>query len=482
MPKRPLSAYNIFFRKERQVLLGEDLALEFEITDQTRRKHRKTHGKIGFAEMAKLVGQRWKKLDTTTKQGFEEQANHEKERYVEHLKVWKKAQQEDPTEEPTETTECMGDEPIISQADRGICRPTLMEARLPKPQALPQAETAHFPTIFQREQEYTNEPRFHGRNAYLPTMNASLPASFEGNAPISTIWDRASLPGNLPSHYGDSTPYARTQGRASLSGGPTDTYQVPPRAHNSRPGGGIWPPQPASATLGRDPFYSQAQNSENERVCEMEEMYRMHLAEAAILREQLGQRGETGTAIDHLQQQPSTYPGLMEMQARRASSAPRDLIDTGTTIDNLQQQPSAYPGLMQRQARRASSVSRDMMNTGTTIDHLRQQLSAYPSLMQMHARRDSSVPRDMMNTGTTIDHLRQQLSAYPSQSQTQASHSSDSPGGTMDMGCDQAHMAELLIIERAQAARRAEMIALQRALDNQRVLRQEEELRKRHGL
>jgi hypothetical protein len=517
MPKRPLSAYNIFFRKERQVLLGEDLALEFEITDQTRRKHRKTHGKIGFAEMAKLVGQRWKKLDTTTKQGFEEQANAEKKRYVEHLEVWKKAQEEDPTEEPTETTEYMGDEPIIIQVDRGIMRPTPMEASLPKPQALPQAETAHFPTKFQKEEDYTNEPRFHGRNAYLPTTNASLPANFGGNAPISTIWGRTSLPGNLPSHYGDSTPYAIAQGRASLSGGPPDTYQVPPRGHNSRPDGRIWPPQAASATLGRDPFYWQAQKSENERVLEMEEMYRMHLAEAAIIRERLGQRGDTGTAIDHLRQQPSAYPGLMQMQARHASSASRDMMNTGTTIDHLRQQPSAYPGLMPMQARRASSaphdvmntgttinnlqqqpsaypgntqmhtrrassVPHDMMDTGTTIDHLQQQPSAYPGNTQMHTRRASNMPRDMMDTGTTIDHLRQQLSAYPSQSQTQARRSSDSPGDTMDMGRGQAHMIELLIIERAQVARQADMIALQRVVDNQRVLRQEEELRKRRGL
>jgi hypothetical protein len=412
MPKRPLSAYNIFFRKERQALLGEDLALEFEISDQTRRKHRKTHGKIGFAEMAKLVGQRWKKLDTTTKQGFEEQANGEKERYVAHLEVWKKAQEEDPTEEPTETTEYMGDEPIISQADMGIQRATPMEACLLKPQALPQAENAHFPTISQREDDYTNETRFHGRNAYLPTINASLPANFGGNARIYTIPARASSPGNVPSHYGHSSSYARAQGRASLSGGPPDTYQVLPRAHNSRLSGGIWPPQAASATFGRDPFYSQAQEFENERVREMEEMYRMHLAEAAILRERLGQRGDTGTAIDHRRQQPSAYPGLMQIQARRASDAPRDMTDTSTAIDQLRQQPGAYPGLLQMQARRGS----------------------------------------------------------------------DSPGDMMDMDRGQAHMTEMLIIERAQAARRADMMALQRVLDNERVVRQEEELRKRRGL
>jgi hypothetical protein len=417
MPKRPLSAYNIFFRKERQVLLGEDLASAHVITDQSRRKHRKTHGKIGFAEMAKLVGQRWKKLDTTTKQGFEEQANSEKARYFERLDVWKKAQEEENlTEEPTETTE-----PIIrqvrlrddeSQADRGIQAATPVEARQTQrralPRALPQEETAHFPTIFQRGEDYTNEPRFHGRNAYFPALNASLPANFGGNDPLPTMRGRASLPGNLPSHYGDSSPYARAQGRASLPGGPMDAYRVPPRAHNPQFNGGIWPPQVPSAGFGGDPFYSQAQDFENERVREMEEMYRMHLAEAAHLREQLTQRGETGTAIDHLRQQPGAYPGLIQMQARRASDAPGDMMDTGTAIDHLRQQPGAYPGLIQMQARRATDAPGDMID--------------------MHR------------------------------------------GG-------QAHMTEMLIIERAHAARRADMMELQRVLENERVLRQEEELR-----
>jgi hypothetical protein len=53
----------------------------------------------------------------------------------------------------------------------------------------------------------------------------------------------------------------------------------------------------------------------------------------------------------------------------------------------------------------------------------------------------------------------------------------------IDTDRGQAHnMTEMLIIERAQAARRADMMALQRVLDNERVLRQEEELRQRRGL
>jgi HMG (high mobility group) box len=80
MPKRPLSAYNLFFRSQRQQLLGSD-ASSYPITDQAKRKHRKTHGKIGFEEMAKNVGQKWKDLDEETKSSFEREAAIEKDKY-----------------------------------------------------------------------------------------------------------------------------------------------------------------------------------------------------------------------------------------------------------------------------------------------------------------------------------------------------------------------------------------------------------------
>jgi hypothetical protein len=427
MPKRPLSAYNIFFRKERQALLGEDIAKEHVITDQSRRKHRKTHGKIGFADMARMVGEKWKKLDTTKKQAFEEQADHEKTRYIQELDVWKKTQEEDPTEEPTET-ESTGYimEDIIrkatlrdeeSQADWGMQIATPMEARLPQPQALPQtlpqAETAQFPTIFQREEDYRNETRFHGRNAYVPMINTSLPANFGGNDPISAMRGRASLPANLPSHYGDNSPYAMARGRASLPGGPPDAYQqVPPRSRNPRPIGGIWSPQAASTGFGGDPFYSQAQNYENELVRQMEEKYRMHLAEAALLRERLDQHGDTGTHMNHLRQQQGGYPGSMPMHARLEEDSGAD-----------------------------------------TMNHLRQQQGAYPGSMPMQARREEDSGSD---TGGVLE-----------------------VWGVNNRDNNEARMAERLAIERAQTARRANLLALQRVLDNERVMRQEEELRRR---
>jgi HMG (high mobility group) box len=89
MPKRPLSAYNLFFKSQRQELLGND-ATQFPINDQAKRKHRKTHGKIGFEEMAKSVGQKWKNLDEASRSIFEREAAIEKEKYNEAMGEYSK--------------------------------------------------------------------------------------------------------------------------------------------------------------------------------------------------------------------------------------------------------------------------------------------------------------------------------------------------------------------------------------------------------
>jgi hypothetical protein len=90
-PNRPLSAYNLFFQKERARMLGDD-AEKHDIDKGKKRVHRKTHGKIGFAEMARIIGAKWKTLGKEEKSEFEEIASKEKKRYGEELAVWKEDQ------------------------------------------------------------------------------------------------------------------------------------------------------------------------------------------------------------------------------------------------------------------------------------------------------------------------------------------------------------------------------------------------------
>jgi hypothetical protein len=90
-PNRPLSAYNFFFRHQRTHMLGDDKPSPvMELLKK--RVHCKTHGKIGFAEMAREIGRKWKALDPETKAEFEAMAKKEKERYDIELAKWKEAQ------------------------------------------------------------------------------------------------------------------------------------------------------------------------------------------------------------------------------------------------------------------------------------------------------------------------------------------------------------------------------------------------------
>ncbi|KAL7527105.1 hypothetical protein ACHAWF_002041 [Thalassiosira exigua] len=101
-PKRALSAYNLFFRFERERLVrltaterGEqDDALDRwcapskgrSTTRSGKRVHRKTHGAIGFAELGKRISEAWKNLGDEERAPFLRGAEEEKERYRRQLK------------------------------------------------------------------------------------------------------------------------------------------------------------------------------------------------------------------------------------------------------------------------------------------------------------------------------------------------------------------------------------------------------------
>ncbi|GKY95183.1 hypothetical protein MPSEU_000481700 [Mayamaea pseudoterrestris] len=114
MPRRPLSAYNLFFSEERERILKEiadkdpaaadgddDASDKKEVVsdadesesgkpqalvrpiipaDRKRRPHRKTHGKISFQELARSVGERWKALDEDRRKYYQELAKEDMKR------------------------------------------------------------------------------------------------------------------------------------------------------------------------------------------------------------------------------------------------------------------------------------------------------------------------------------------------------------------------------------------------------------------
>lgn len=87
-PKRPLSAYNFFFQAQRQSLLEE-------MPTRPEGKPRRSHGKIGFAAMARIIAGRWKAIGDEARNYYETLATQDKARYVQQMEQWKARQKAD---------------------------------------------------------------------------------------------------------------------------------------------------------------------------------------------------------------------------------------------------------------------------------------------------------------------------------------------------------------------------------------------------
>ena len=84
-PKRPLSAYNLFFQNERKKLLRA-------LPTRPQGKPRRSHGKCGFANMAKIIAKKWNDGDVDPQDRilFEELARQEQARYKKQMLEYKK--------------------------------------------------------------------------------------------------------------------------------------------------------------------------------------------------------------------------------------------------------------------------------------------------------------------------------------------------------------------------------------------------------
>jgi HMG (high mobility group) box len=119
MPKRPMSSYNLFFQLERERLINDMPDKVYTESDvnriaaicklkeiysgqqQQKRKHRKTHGKISFATLARVTANKWKELPEEQKQPFIQRAIIEKQKYQNAVEAWSKSKMKDTQMEPS---------------------------------------------------------------------------------------------------------------------------------------------------------------------------------------------------------------------------------------------------------------------------------------------------------------------------------------------------------------------------------------------
>jgi len=92
-PKRALTAYNLFFKDFREQILADrqkDSRVSadnrgFKLDKRKRGCDSKMHHGVGFEEMGKIIGQKWKELDDQVRRMYELRAEAEKRRYSDEL-------------------------------------------------------------------------------------------------------------------------------------------------------------------------------------------------------------------------------------------------------------------------------------------------------------------------------------------------------------------------------------------------------------
>lgn len=188
LPKRPLNAYNLFFKSQRPIICKE-----YEDSDE----------RVTFADMGRIVGTRWQSLPPEDRKAFEKEAAKDAARYHKEMEVFEEARRKRYNKSPLsskspttlaafEPIPFSGASPSGSEASsKAIVTPT-SSVRSPEPNYGRECEQGgmydtHMATPSQPF--YTCPNQMHnypgGENHAALTFKSSSNTSSQGNLPFS---------------------------------------------------------------------------------------------------------------------------------------------------------------------------------------------------------------------------------------------------------------------------------------------------------
>lgn len=249
-PKRPLSAYNYFFREEREkitkFLLNKDdtYGIETGLDPEHTRQLMTEKGKVKFEEVGKLIGKRWKTLSDTPK-GEEEVkryaslASSDAERYKKELREYNETKAKEEAAAAVAFPEGLHND----KRGRGHAKGGYGNSMYPgkKDQGYPRAPDGHY-------------------GGYPPSMYGGAPGGYynpyppapggsgHGSYPPPSNMHQGGQMGGYSSHYDPSYGHQPMGGYGSS---PHGQYQTPPPMDQGGGYGGD--PGPADHTSGFRP-------------------------------------------------------------------------------------------------------------------------------------------------------------------------------------------------------------------------------------
>lgn len=179
-PKRPLSAYNLFFKDERARLID-------------------AKQKVGFSNMAKHISSLWNALDEEGRKSYVAAADIEQKKYRAAVKDWKQQSKIEMSMAFSNTTSPLI--PMLSQTDPMVLQRLMIEQQMAEQQQM-------------MMQQMENALNFSGRRMSMPSVTTSSQMTMQQNHQlqqqqqqiIMNMGRRFSMPIQMPMQHIDAVP------------------------------------------------------------------------------------------------------------------------------------------------------------------------------------------------------------------------------------------------------------------------------------